>query len=291
MKLSAVMMVRNESLILPINMAYHRSLGVDEFWIVDNGSSDGTGEFLAASQRSHGDVRWQSDPDPPDQSDLTTSLAAQAIEAGADWILPIDADEFWWTEYGALKPRLSKNRDAGALVCSVDNFVQRRSVIKEKPNALMTMTYRADPIGTMASARGLVESGEIGFVEIVYPPKQILRSTPDLVIGPGNHSARNLAGPAEETSEIRVLHAPIRSRSALMRRAQDGKRQAPTPSGPNAGWHLRRWAKLADEGLVDNDWTANSQRFGRIHAGGNRHRLVRDLRLRDAVRPFVTANR
>ncbi len=287
MKLTAVMMVRNEEMVLPVNLAYHRSLGVDEFWIIDNGSTDGTIEFLSASERIHGDIHWRSVPEPLHQGEATTSIAAEAIKAGADWILPIDADEFWWSEEGALRGTLVEASDVGALVCGVDNFVQRRSVYHERSDSLMTMTYRAEPIGTTESARELVETGEIGFVEIVYPPKQILRAAGDLTIGIGNHSAENLAGPADACSTIRVLHAPIRSRSALVQRAEHGRRREAVYSSLNASWHLRRWARLADEGTIYDDWRANSQKFGRLQVGGGRRKLVRDLRLKSAVAPFV----
>jgi len=39
--------VRDELLRLPAVLDHHRRLGVDQFFIVDNGSSDGTREFAA----------------------------------------------------------------------------------------------------------------------------------------------------------------------------------------------------------------------------------------------------
>ena len=42
----ACMVVRNESLRLPSTLAHYRQLGVDRFLVIDNGSDDGTLEFL-----------------------------------------------------------------------------------------------------------------------------------------------------------------------------------------------------------------------------------------------------
>ena len=287
MKLAAVIMVRDEEAVIATNLAYHRSLGIDEFWIVDNGSTDGTAGILASEERSHGDVRWRSDPGLFLQSEVFTALASEAMTAGADWIVPIDADEFWWSRDAALRVILGESQGLGGFLCEVDNFVQRRSVRRERRGSLTTMTYRAEPTGTAEDARELVEAGDIGFVEIVYPRKQLLRASADLVIGFGNHESLNVAGPIEETHAIRVLHAPIRARSTLDRRAQFGERMAAADSNPGAGWHMRRLLRLASEGSLDADWRANSQRFGRLNVNGDRRKLVRDLRLRNAIAPFV----
>lgn len=287
MKLTAVMMVRDEEAVIATNLAYHRSLGVDEFWIVDNGSTDRTLGILASEELSHGDVRWRSDPGPFLQSEVFTALASEAMAAGADWIMPIDADEFWWARDTALRMILSESQGLGGLLCEVDNFVQRRSVRQEHRGSLASMTYRAEPAGTAEDARERVEAGDIGFVEIVYPRKQLLRASADLVIGTGNHQSLNQAGPIEETYTIRVLHAPIRARSTLERRVQFGERIAAADSNPDSGWHMRRLVRLASEGTLDAEWAANSQRFGRLNVDGDRRKLVRDLRLRNEVAPFA----
>jgi glycosyltransferase involved in cell wall biosynthesis len=62
MKIAAVMTLRNEVHIAPVNLAYHHAQGIDEFWIIDNGSEDGTVEVLRVLSQRHGWIRWESDP-------------------------------------------------------------------------------------------------------------------------------------------------------------------------------------------------------------------------------------
>ena len=92
-QIAAFMKVRNETLRLPYNLEYHRKLGVDHFFIVDNDSDDGTREWLVS------------------QSDVTcfhSDLPLNLSDAGAKWFnallnrfgigrwcLTIDADELF----------------------------------------------------------------------------------------------------------------------------------------------------------------------------------------------------
>lgn len=83
--------VRNESLRLPYFLNYYRTLGVTRFFIIDNGSSDGTVAFLDSQ---------------PDVQLFTTSASYSASNYGVDWlnrlltefgsghwVLVVDADE------------------------------------------------------------------------------------------------------------------------------------------------------------------------------------------------------
>lgn len=63
--------VRNEALRLPHWLAHHRRLGVEHFLIVDNDSTDGTGELLA---------------DQPDVSLWRTAHSYKAARFGVDWL-------------------------------------------------------------------------------------------------------------------------------------------------------------------------------------------------------------
>jgi hypothetical protein len=84
--------IRNERIRLPYFLAYYRRLGVDHFLIVDNGSDDGSREFLAEQ---------------PDVSVWTATAGYKQSRFGMDWMmhllrrhghgrwcLTVDVDEF-----------------------------------------------------------------------------------------------------------------------------------------------------------------------------------------------------
>lgn len=84
--------LRNERLRLPFFLDYYRALGVGHFLVVDNGSEDGSAEYLGAQ---------------PDVSLWSTAASYKRARYGADWMnrllrrfghghwcLTVDVDEF-----------------------------------------------------------------------------------------------------------------------------------------------------------------------------------------------------
>lgn len=85
--------LRNERARLPFFMEYYRNLGVNQFLFVDNGSDDGSREYLAEQ---------------PDASVWTTNASYKSAHFGMDWlnwllskyghdrwVLVVDVDEFF----------------------------------------------------------------------------------------------------------------------------------------------------------------------------------------------------
>ena len=94
--------VRNEAIRLPFFMAHYRALGVSHFLFVDNGSDDGTADYLAAQ---------------PDASVWTTKSSYKLSRFGMDWVtwlqirhahghwcLTVDADEILIYPYHDTRP-------------------------------------------------------------------------------------------------------------------------------------------------------------------------------------------
>lgn len=285
-KVFGISMVRNEVDIIRVNVLHHLSLGLDSLLIVDNGSSDGTNRQLQRLSRDER-VRWHRDDSPYWQSEIITGLAREAFRSGADWVVPIDADEFWWAPGRNFREVLARST-AGAIRVEVVNFVQRRDQERASPEALLYMTRRvAQPIGPAERCQELVESRQIAFVEMMYPPKWISRASETIEIAAGNHAVSGVEGQCADTDEIICLHAPIRSRSSLGTKADIGRRleEAGWPEG--MGWHARRWRRLQKEGGLDEEWAANSYAGDWIDVYGSRHQVVFDPTLRDVVAPWI----
>lgn len=279
-------MVRNEADIIRTNVHYHLSLGVDRLLVVDNGSTDGTGEALRELSERDSRVRWTRDDGPFLPSRIATTLARQAFREGADWILPIDADEFWHVPGGDLKSVL-EDSDAGVLLARVVNFVQRRDQEHSSPEALLYMTRRvASPVGPPGEAQDLVEQRRISFVQKMYPPKCVSRPTAEIEIQTGNHRVSGTDAHRERTEALVCLHAPMRSLAALRERVNSASRAAEAGRNPGQGRNRRRLAGLS-ESEVEREWAANSYKRNSLDVFGTRHGVVFDSRLRDAVSPLV----
>ncbi len=288
-RIFGLMVVRNEADILRVNLLHHFAAGIDHVLAVDNGSADGTPEVLDEFARE-GRLEWKRDAGAYLQAALTTALAREAHGQGADWVLPIDADEFWYSPTGSLRDVLMRSKAGGRLV-QVFNFIQRRDQIRSQPAALLHVTRRAPlPIGPLELIRDCVENRQHAFVEMMYQPKWISRASARIGIGIGNHHVSGVDGPLEATDEIVCLHVPVRSREALEGKVEHGARLDALGLDANQGWHVRRWLRLHGEGQLDAEWRANSYSGSTLDVFGTSHLVVFDPRLRDLVRPWIVAD-
>jgi len=256
-------------------------------FVVDNGSSDGTDQVLQQLSSQNPRVRWTRDEGPYRQGEIMTELARQAYRGGADWIVQIDADEFWHAPGRNMRSMLAQS-EAGLLRAEVVNFIQRRSQKESSPDALLYMTKRAaSPVGPPGHAQDLVEARQIAFVEKVYPRKCISRPTAEIEIETGNHKVTGVNGPNKRTDEIFCFHAPIRSRAALEERIRTARRPAEAGRKPGQGRYRRWLGELDGEAVIEQEWAANSYQGDFLDVYGKRHPVTFDPRLRDAVAPFI----
>jgi hypothetical protein len=287
MKIFGVTLVRSEADIIAVTIRYHLALGLDGVFVLDNASSDGTDKILERLAEADDRIRWSRHEGEYQQAELTTGLAQEAFRAGADWIVPFDADEFWYAPCRAFREVLASS-DAGALRAQVLHYIQAREQSRRSPEALLTITRRAPrTIGPPDHGRALVEAQEIGYVEAMYSPKCINRASMNLEIGAGNHSAGNLAGQPETTMELVCLHAPIRSRDTLVLKAAQSQRLEAARRPPADGWHTHRVRRLLEEDSIDAEWAANSYKDDALDVYGAQRPVVFDPTLRDAVAPFL----
>jgi Glycosyl transferase family 2 len=103
-EIRAFMNIRDEMLRLPRTLEYYRKLGVARFFVTDNGSIDGSKEFLLTQPDCHTFVTSNS------YSDALCGLAWQQSllnEYGLNrWCLTVDVDE-WFVYPGSERKRLS----------------------------------------------------------------------------------------------------------------------------------------------------------------------------------------
>jgi hypothetical protein len=285
MQIWVVATTRNEVDLVRANILHHLSQGIDRFLIVDNDSRDGTQDVLDALAQSS-PLEWRRYSGAFRQDLLLTQLAHQARERGADWVIPIDADEFWYAPQATIRTVLEATTGSFLRV-QLRNFVQHRDQRYTTPDSLLRMTRAvAQPVGRMEDAEELVERERIAYVEHLYPSKWIHRTSPHLQIGWGNHSI-SAGASTIDTDEILCLHAPLRSYKVLESKVDIDRPPHEIDAYFTIAWHLRRWRRLAWEGRLEDEWRANSYLDDVLDLNGQHRPVVVDSRLCDLVKPWL----
>ena len=98
-------MVKDEADIVAATVA-HMCGQVDAVIVADNNSTDGTRDILDGLP-----VTVVDDPDPAYyQSRKMTALAGRArVEFDATWVIPFDADEWWYSPHGRIADVLEQH--------------------------------------------------------------------------------------------------------------------------------------------------------------------------------------
>ena len=201
MKLVMTLRTRDEADVVDAQIAFHLNAGVDFVVATDHRSQDGTVEILEryARQgqlhliREHGDAM--------DEGAWATRMSRLAAsEFGADWIIPSDADEFWWPRGGSLKEVLASVPERyGVVRALLRQFVPRPddgAFFAERMTARVSTTA---PINDPTS---------------LFRPnlKSIHRADPDVTLSAGAHTLLGSSfAPLRGWYPIEFLHFPLRS--------------------------------------------------------------------------------
>lgn len=252
MRLTAVTMIRNEADILPDFLGQCSAL-FDEVLAVDHSSTDGTSEILAAAATRMPLTVWRFAQKAKAHALVTTALAREAVARGADWIFPLDADEFPALDSrGALLERL-----AGA-------------------GPLLAWTWRnLWPGGAHDFATCRLEGRHEtlpSHIRKVAVARRLVADVPRFAFSHGNHAAGpRPAGVVAEDRLGELLHVPVRSGDRLrMKVAINLAGNALRPGlRPNAGLQYRT-AEKHMERMAGEDGAPLRRRLalGYPHVGG-----------------------
>lgn len=220
----AVSMVRDEADVIEAtvtNMIHQ----VDHVIIADNRSTDGTRDILDRL-----DVEVIDDPEPGYyQSRKVTTLARLARDRGAEWVVPFDADELWYSPHGRIADAL-RNIPAGVNVVAARVF-DHVATAKDGPGP--------DPVARQGWRNR-------GWLEL---PKVACRPTVDLVIRQGNHGADYDDEPRVlNDGSLIVRHFPYRSVEQFIRKVRNGAEAYRAAEGlrSDVGVHWRQWGAILD---------------------------------------------
>lgn len=239
-----VSMMRDELDIVATTVP-HMLTQVDRLIVADNLSSDGTGDYLDLLAEQVGPERLivVSDPEPAYyQAEKMTKLARQAIEMGATWVVPFDADEWW---YSPFHPRVA-------------------DALEAMPSRVTGAT--ADIYDHVATALDdTTQPPELRYgwrrVEKLPLHKMAGRAHPSLVVTQGNHHVRFDDGATSARAiehRLVIRHFPYRSVGQFIQKVRNGAAAYAAAEGLalDAGAHWRKWGQYTDEELVAvfTDW-------------------------------------
>lgn len=228
----AVTMVRDEEDIVAATV-HHMLDQVDRVLVADNMSTDDTRPILEAlAETADGRLVVIDDPDPAyTQSEKMTALALRArLQLHADWIVPFDADEWWYSPFGRVADVLADIAPQWLVVpAPLYDHVATASDPEKAENPVQRMAWRRTEPNPL--------------------PKVACRWREDLIITQGNHDA-HYTGRATRFDELLVVrHFPYRSVEQLIRKVRNGAaayRAAGDTLPATMGAHWRQWGDLLD---------------------------------------------
>jgi hypothetical protein len=189
MRIVAVTMLRNEADILPDLLGHWAAL-FDEVLLVDHASTDGTSEMLEAATARTNLRSWRFAQDAKMQAVVVTALAREAAARGADWIVPLDADEF------PLLPTRAAFEAALADGPPVRRWSWRNVWPASRPGF-----HHFAAAGTHDSVRSSVR-------KILFRGEIARNGGPRFGIGTGSHAVTPTPAPPEPMGEL--VHIPLR---------------------------------------------------------------------------------
>lgn len=220
----AIAMMHDEEDVAPY-VVRHMLDECDAVIVADHASTDGTREILDGI----GDPRLTviSIVGAYRQAERMNGLAERAFALRAEWIVPFDADEWWYSPNGRIADVLRLQRSV-VTIARTWQLVPQPDDDPNDPNPFTRLRFRRPTPD---------------YQKVAFRPQR------GRVLTAGNH--RLLDGPVGRLGPLAVNHAPYRSLEHFMRKVRHGK-LALEASGanPREGWHWQTLGAQSDEELA-----------------------------------------
>jgi hypothetical protein len=278
-KTAGLCLLRDAVDIAPLLCGHYLRVGFERIHFVDDGSSDGTFEFLDQLSKRTSRITVERSLTPFKQAHASTQAANALVVEGFRAIFPFDADEFWNVSVRELD-EITARETPRVIGAHWVNFVQSRRREYPQPMGLLSVLHRADPIPGVGMDEVLAFNQP--FVSIDRVRKVAFWTNAPVAIKTGQHDLED--GPVEADERIfELFHLPIRYRSELTKRALNYEpRRAPSRQESFMSWQSHFHRQIVLDGKSEAVWRANSvDRHGRLNVYGTRRQLYKDVRLRN----------
>jgi glycosyltransferase involved in cell wall biosynthesis len=228
-KIFGITMVKNEEDILEYVLKHLLEEEIDNIIVADNLSTDNTKDILLDLSRQYKNIEVLEDTEPAYyQSEKMTNLAHYAARCGAEWIVPFDADEVWYSTTGDT---------LGATLRSMKEDVAVAKVYDHYP--IQVNTEESNPIKSIVHKE---------IVEELFPCVAFKYDI-NIQIALGNHDV--LKDGMRNYSDIEIRHFQYRSFDQFKRKLRNGKKALELSNlSEITGTHWRYLGGLNDEDLL-----------------------------------------
>jgi hypothetical protein len=280
-RVAGVCVLRNSVDLVPFLCGHYLRAGFARLHFIDDGSYDGTFEYLTKVAQRTGRVSvTQVHNKILTQKVLMNEAANALIAAGYPIIVPFDADEFWAADAGAFACQLA-SVETGVLFGRWINFVQARRSFASRWHRLPDMRFQTSNLSL--SGREGVSGYRQSFV-CVSAMKVAFKACAPVELSLGQHSLGGIQR-HDDIHPFDIFHLPLRSRNEIVKRGLDYEpRRAPVRIDPGESWQSAFHAKAVADDKVDAVWAANSyDANGRLDIYGVKMGLLPDNRLRSTL--------